>query len=160
MDVLLDNIYTLHPADSKTNVCIDVPVTRDYAWLEMKCSYAPKVLEDEERARKLIEEGIERYVPAEFKDQCGDWREYLPVVSLITISLDYKNRYIGCAHRHHKEQRHVISENFSSPGFFKQAVLAGNWRAVINVHYVANDNVDYHLIINAYGKDDKPYDSV
>jgi hypothetical protein len=148
--VLLDTIYHLHKNDSKTNVCIDIPVEKDYKYFEILCSYTPKNLDNEEEAKKSIEEGLEKYVPAEYRQKYGLWRDYLPVVNLVTLSLDYNGKYLGCAHRHNPCQQHIISKNFSSPGFFKQDTTAGNWRAVLNVHCVASDECDYHLSFTAF----------
>jgi hypothetical protein len=152
MEILLDELFQLHPQDSKTNVCVAVPVPRDFESLEFICSYEPKPLDNEDEARQLLEAGLDRYVPPEYREQYrGTWRKYFPVVSLITLSVDYNGAYIGCAHRHAPEQRHIISAKFASPGFFKHPAAAGNWRAVINVHAVVSSEVRYRLQV--YGHD-------
>ncbi|QQO09138.1 hypothetical protein [Breznakiella homolactica] len=160
MKVLLDNLYPLHRDDSKTNVSVEIPLDRDYGCLEFLCSYTPKVLENEAEAKDLIEAGLERFIPPEYRERYGGWRDYLPVVNLITLSLDHDEIYVGCAHRHNPEQRHIVSADFSSPGFFRHSASAGVWRAVINVHAVVSDETVYHLTVNAYDKDEVPDDNL
>jgi hypothetical protein len=160
MEVILDKIYRFQDRDSKTNCCIPFSLEKDYEILEFICTYTPKVLEDEGRAKKLIEDALETYVPAEYREGYGNWKAYLPVLNLLTLSVDYEKRYLGCAHRHDSEQWHRISAQFSSPGFLKQPVLAGGWRALINIHAVVTGHVYYHLRINAYTGDEANHDSL
>jgi len=154
MDIILDKIFLLHSEDSKTNVCVPFLLTRDYHSLEIFCSYEPKHCEDKERAKQLIQNGLLEYVPGEYRGQIESWENFLPsVVNLITFSLDSSGQYLGCAHRHAKTQRHVISADFSSPGFIRYSPLAGEWRAVINVHAVVSSEVRYCLKISAHEKE-------
>lgn len=148
MEVLLDETHCFRPEDSKTNFCIAIPVHRDFDSLEFICSYEPKTLADEDIARQSVKEGLEKYVPAEYREHYGNWRDYLPILNFVTLSVDYGERYVGCAHRHAPEQRHIISREFSSPGFFKTPAAAGAWRAVLNVHAIVSGEVRYHLQVN------------
>jgi hypothetical protein len=154
-EVILDEVILLHPEDSKTNVCIPFSLKKDYRSLEIICSYEPKNCDDNEKAKEMILEGLETYVPPEYREQCEPWEIFLPsVVSLITFSLDSPGKYLGCAHRHAPEQRHFISGDFSSPGFFRHFPRPGGWRAVINVHAVVSSEVAYHLQIFGNGGED------
>jgi hypothetical protein len=148
MEVLLDRLILLHADDAKTNVCVPFPVERDFESLEFMCAYGPKGCDDEDAARIMIEESARRFVPEEYRKSLEPLHRFLPLVtSLVTLSIDYNGRYLGCAHRPAPEQRHIISANFSSPGFFRQSALAGNWQAVINVHSVVSRELRYHLRI-------------
>lgn len=150
MEILLDRLVLLHAGDAKTNVCVPFPVERDFESLEFVCAYGPKGYDDEDAARLMIEEGVRRFVPEEYRKSLEPLNRFLPsVTSLVTLSIDYNGRYLGCAHRHAPEQRHIISANFSSPGFLKQPARAGNWRAVINVHSVVSGELRYHLRVLA-----------
>ncbi|MDR1636382.1 MAG: hypothetical protein LBR93_03505 [Treponema sp.] len=150
MDLLLDRLILLHAGDAKTNVCVPFPVERDFESLEFVCAYGPKGYDDEDAARIMIEDGVRRFVPEEYRKGLEPLDRFLPsVTSLVTLSIDYKGRYLGCAHRHAPEQGHIISGNFSSPGFFRQPALAGNWRAVINVHSVVSGELRYRLRVLA-----------
>ena len=157
-DVILDEIIRLCPGDSKTNVCVPFSLKKDYQRLEFICSYKPKNCDDEERAKQLILEGLKTYVPPEYRERQhwsgGSWESFLSsVVSLITLSLDSPEAYLGCAHRHAPGQRHIVSAEFSSPGFFRYTPSVGDWRAVINVHAVVSPEVLYHLQIMAYNNE-------
>jgi hypothetical protein len=150
VEILLDRLILLHPGDAKTNVCVPFPVERDLGSLEFVCTYGPKGYDDEEAALLMIREGIRRFVPEAYRQSLEPPDQFLSsVTSLVTLSVDYNGRYLGCAHRHAPEQRHVISANFSSPGFLRQPVRAGNWRAVINVHSVVSGELRYRLRVLA-----------
>ena len=166
-EIILDEIIRLHPMDSKSNVCIPFTLKKDYGSLEFICSYEPKNCNDRERAKRLILEGLDTYVPAGYRnperlprqyaapDDGLSWETFLPsVVNLVTLSIDAPGLYLGCAHRHASEQRHKISADFSSPGFFRLSPGAGDWRAVINVHAVVTSEVRYHLQVIAYNGGD------
>jgi hypothetical protein len=148
--ILLDRLILLHEKDEKTNVCVPFTVEKDFEALEFVCAYEPKGYDDEERAKCMIEESVRRYVPDKYRENLESPGRFLPsVVSLVTLSIDYNGRYLGCAHRHAPEQRHIISPNFSSPGFLRPPVLAGNWLAVLNVHAVVSRELRYHLRVLA-----------
>ena len=150
-EVILDKIILLYPEDSKTNVCIPFSLQKNYRALEFICSYEPKKCEDKEKAKELLLAGIETYIPAEYRESSAALEDFLAaVVNLVTFSLDCSGQYLGCAHRHANEQRHIVSMDFSSPGFFCHAPAAGDWRAVINVHAVVSPEVQYHLQILAH----------
>jgi hypothetical protein len=153
MEIVLDAVYQLYPRDSKTNVYIDVPVPRDFWRLEFYCSYTPENLGDREQAKALMLRALEQYVPEQFRGQYGgNWESYLPVSNLITLSIDCPDRYLGCAHRHGGEQRHIISADYASPGFYPQAAQKGLWRGVLNVHSVVSDVVVCRLTVRGCEK--------
>jgi hypothetical protein len=146
VEVLLDKIVYLHRSDSKTNVSIAIPVPRDFTALEFLCTYEPKKMNDEVEARRQLEVGLEAYIPAAYREEVA--RRYSArnsLDNLITLSLDYNDEYIGCAHRQAAEQRHIISADSASNGFIKHAAVTGNWRAVLNVHVVVSAEARYHL---------------
>jgi hypothetical protein len=150
MEVLLDRLILLHARDEKTNVCIPFTVKKDFGSLEFVWAYEPKGYDDKDEAIIMIEEGIRRFVPEEYRKSLEPLEQFLPsVVSLVTLSIDYNGRYLGCGHRHAPEQRHIISANFSSPGFLRHPALAGDWRAVINVHAVVSRELRCHLWVLA-----------
>ena len=155
--IILDRTIILHPEDSKTNVFIPFSLRKDYSSLEFVYSYEPKNCEDREKARELLLKGMETYVPAEYRGRLGSFgspgfiEDFLPsVVNLLTLSLDAPGRYLGCAHRHAPEQRHTVSAEFSSPGFFRHPPTAGDWRVLINVHAVVSRELRCRLKILAY----------
>lgn len=152
MDKLFDRTITITPADSKTNIRIPVEVPRDYAALLICTRYEPKVVADQDSAREAVEAAIEKFIPEPARPVWGNWRDYMPVVNFITLSLDCGEEYIGCAHRHSPEQDHIISAGYASPGFIRHAASAGLWRCVLNCHAVVDETVRYSLKV--YGADE------
>lgn len=146
MLLLLEKTVVLHPADSKTNIVIPVIVPRQFAALFIRTKYEPKIVADPELAQRSIEQGLARYVPEGALYKIGSWRDYLPVLNFVTLSLDdSEGVYVGCAHRHSPVQDHIISAAYSSPGFFRHPAGAGKWECVLNCHAVVDDPVTYSL---------------
>ena len=152
MELLLDRTIKIIPADNKTNIDIPLKVTKPFHALFIRTKYEPKIVADEEFARKEIEAGIAKYVPESARAEYGNWRDYLPLVNFVTFSLDYEDEYIGCAHRHSPVMDHIISPEYSSAGFIRHAVEPGIWNCVLNCHAVVDDVVTYSLKV--YGADE------
>lgn len=148
MKQLVDNDYLLTPANSQTNLCIDFDTQQDFDALQLHCVYSPKTVEDPALARQLIEASIAKYMPRKLLPVLGNWKDYIPLNNLITLSVDYNGAYLGAAHRHMPDQTHILSEGFSSPGFLCQKAAAGHWRAVLNVHALVSDEVRCHITIS------------
>ncbi|MCM1286298.1 MAG: hypothetical protein NC213_08710 [Acetobacter sp.] len=134
-------------ANDKTNLIHRFDVPENMKSLKIKYSYSPKILENREKAVEIIKSTYEKY------DEIlrGRPAEYLPVKNLITLSVDCNGRYIGAAHRQDNEQEHVISSEFSSCGFIKTEVEAGEWDIMLNVHSVSC-NVDYVIEVEGEEK--------
>jgi hypothetical protein len=155
MDVLLDREMKLYIEDSKTNVCIPFSVGKKYQSLEFVYSYEPQLCGDEKLARRAIEKGLNAFVPEEYREQFGSWEKFSSsLYNLITLSVDCGEEYLGCAHRLANEGRLVISADFSSPGFFRHPVPAGDWRVVLNVHGIVSEEVRYHLQVQGHNRED------
>ena len=150
--ILLNVTGELFPADSQTNVvhefCLDVPAEA----IRIEYHYSPKILDDDALANRLLEAGMEHCVEEQDRAQFPI-RSFLPLVNLVTLSVDDPNGYRGCAHRHANEQEHVLRAEDSSPGFEDKPLPLGEWRAVINVHAVVTSPCRYELIITAEGGD-------
>ena len=152
-EIILDKTICLSPEDSKTNICIPFTLKKNCRSLEFVSSYEPKKCEDREKALDFVLAGFETYIPEQYRGLCGAPEDYIPsVVSLVTLSIDSPVLYLGSAHRHADRQRHIISADFSSPGFIRHSPDAGDWRAVINVHAVVSPKVIYRLQIFAHNE--------
>ncbi len=149
MTVILNNVIKLTPENSKTNIIIPFQLTRDYKRLLVNTSYWPKKLEDEKKAEALINSALNIYTDSNKTHSKYEWQNYLPVVNLITFSLDYKDKYLGCAHRQEPEQEFYIDENDASPGFEPHNPVKGEYRVVLNIHGIFTDTCDYSLCITA-----------
>ncbi len=132
------------PAQDKTNISFAFEVPAGVAELHIDYSYAPKIMEDEDAAVRMISDALEKYLGSE---NGKDPRDFLPVKNLITVSVDDPAGYRGAAHRQPNEQHIVIGTAKTTPGFTKGAVRSGSWRVMLNVHCCACD-VNYSLKIS------------
>lgn len=144
----------LTPENEKTNIKLPFTVEEDSDRLIITYSYSPKELSDGARAKALIEENLLRDTHGD-RELYPDYKEYLPLKNLVTLSLDSPEKYMGAAHRQDREQRHIISEDFSSVGFLKGKIVKGQWTLYLNVHAVVTENCLCKIKIEAGGKDDE-----
>lgn len=151
MKNLLSVTNTLVRDQSKTNVIHKFFVDNDYIKLLIKFSYFPKKMVDNKKALELIKESMAFYAPSPYQDAYGTAESYLPIVNLLTISLDSPNGYRGAAHRHDPSQEHTLSVDFASPGFYKGEIQCGQWQVVVNSHCIASDTCTYMLEV--YGEE-------
>lgn len=146
--LLLDEELQVFPKDEKTNISFSFTVPEDTKALKITFSYDPKILEDNDRAKALIENNIKKDA-GEYADSYPSWQEYLPLKNLITLSLDDTKGYRGCAHRQDKDQIHIIREDFASRGFHKGRPQAGQWKAVLNLHGIVTEKINCKLKVEA-----------
>lgn len=147
MKTVLEREVKILPEDNKTNIVL--PFITDAAeTMKITYSYSPKILEDGERARVLIEECLANDT-GEYRSEYPKYTEYLPLKNLITLSLDSPEGYRGAAHRHDPEQLHVLSKNQASAGFLKGKITAGEWRLTLNVHAIVTEECVCKIKIEA-----------
>ncbi|MDE6659432.1 MAG: hypothetical protein K2K01_04900 [Eubacterium sp.] len=136
------------PEQDKTNIPLSFTVPDGIEKLVIDYEYSPKILDNEEKATKLLEKSIEKYLGLEYK---AEPKEFMPVKNLITLSLDENGNYRGAAHRQADKQHHEISRDFASAGFEKGEIKSGIWTLVLNVHCCACE-VDYNVRITGEKK--------
>ena len=146
--LLLNAEFQVLYKDEKTNIGFPFPVPDGTVSLKISFSYDPKLLEDGDRAKMLIENNIKKDA-GEFACEYTHWDEYKPLKNLITVSVDDPDTYRGCAHRQDKDQIHVIREDFASRGFHKGRPQAGQWRIVLNLHGIVTEKIDCKLMVEA-----------
>ena len=151
MYCVLQKQLILSKKDEKTNVSVEFILENDASFLKITYDYSPKVLDDEESSKQQIIACLKRDSVVESADE---WRKYLPIVNLVTLSLDDPFTYRGCAHRHAPSQEHIISENFASPGFIKGKISKGKWLLQLNVHAVVSKQCVCNIKIEAGGEED------
>lgn len=138
--IILEKEVRLTPENQKTNITFPFTLDCSAEKLLITYSYSPKILDDREKSIRLIERWT--------KD---DTEKYLPLKNLVTLSLDSPDGFRGSAHRHAPEQKHIISESFSSNGFLKTKIKKGDWRISLNVHAVVTEYCDCKLKIEVEG---------
>lgn len=147
MAEILNVTAVLFSDSSKNNLRYQFFVNRGTRRLRIRYTYDPKYLADTDGALKaMVEEGLEKYVlPQDRAEFTGN---HLPsrLSSLITLSLDSPEGYIGAAHRHSPDQEHLIGGPETSPGFDPVEIVPGVWTACISTHNVAG-RVTLHLTV-------------
>lgn len=146
--LLLSEEFQVTPENEKTNISFPFTVSEGTESLKITFSYDPKVLEDDDRAKMLIENNIKKDA-GDYADEYTSWQEFLPLKNLITVSLDDTKGYRGCAHRQDKDQIHIIREDFASRGFHKGRPEAGQWKVVLNLHGIVTESVNCKLKVEA-----------
>lgn len=149
MDILLDEIINFTRNQTRTNVARWFTLEKDYDVLEIYCEYSPKKVEDGVFTKQALEAAIELYIPEHERATDLTWEKYAPLSNFISISLDYEDTYLGCAHRQDRIQKHMICKDNSSLSFENHAPIKGTYSAVMNLHAVSSEVVTYHLKIIA-----------
>ncbi len=147
--VICEKKLTLYPKDEKKNISLPFVVPFDSDEMKITFSYSPKVLVDTERAKKLITDCLIRDGEGE---KANEWEKYLPIVNLVTLSLDSPEGFVGAAHRHDPKQEHIISKDSASFGFFPGEIKAGQWVLTLNVHALVTESCECEIKIEAGGK--------
>ncbi|NCB94046.1 MAG: hypothetical protein EOM40_16020 [Clostridia bacterium] len=150
MDLILEKELVLTAQSSKTNVAIPFSVQEDYQALRIEFEYGPKVVEDPEMKRTLLEMCAQKYMEESERPGKIEIDKYKNIVNLITVSLDYEDHYLGCAHRQDPVQVHRITPDGSSPGFFDCNIEQGEYRIVLNVHSITGKEVTCR--VKVYGE--------
>lgn len=140
--IILEAKGKITEANNKTNLIHRFDVPEGVNKLVIKYSYSPRILEDREKAVRLVKECYEKYG----EKIIGRPSDDLPVKNLVTLSVDENGAYRGAAHRHADRQEHIIGKDFASPGFLKGEIHQGEWDIVLNVHSVSCD-VDYQITV-------------
>lgn len=145
MKTVLETDFKIMPSQEKTNIVIPFVLGGDVRKMKISFSYSPKELCDEADALRQIDSCFDKYAPGDLRGGYSSIDIILPLVNLITLSLDDPMGYRGAAHRHTPVQEHILTENECSYGFLPRRFTAGEWRAVINVHAVVTDFADCRL---------------
>lgn len=95
MTAVFEREITVLPENNKTNIALPFTVDSAADFMKITYSYSPKQLGECERAKELIEECL-LHDTGEFRRDYPDWKEYLPLNNLITLSLDLPEGYRGC----------------------------------------------------------------
>ncbi len=143
-DVVLEVERTIGPDASRTHIPFAFDLGPAAVGLEISFSYDPKVLDDEGRAKELIEAARRAYGESGDLDPAA-----MALKNLLTLSLDGPSGFRGCAHRHPPRQLVTIGRTTATPGFIPGALEPGRWTATISVHLVVTDRCTFALRVRA-----------
>ncbi len=148
MKLLIERELSLQDSDTKTSIDIPFTVPENTKKLFITYSYSPKILEDEEKAKRLIKENILRDAPEDVGEYT-DYGRFMPLKNLVTLSLSSPEGYVGAAHRQDSEQYHEIGEDYASPGFINGKPEKGGWILSLDVHAIVTDKAFCKVKIEA-----------
>ena len=120
---------------------------KEYDTLNIHFTYKPKILLNNRTAKKIICDGIDRYTTYDSQNEFKNWRKYLPIQNLLTISLEDPNGFRGSAHRQNPDQHIVLSQNDASSGMLPGRIIPGLWTATISAHAVVTTRCKYWIRI-------------
>lgn len=146
MITLIKKTICVTPDDEKSNIKVPFTVPEEFSKLVIDYSYSPKELEYGEKSIRLVRENLAR----DGYEDTGDYSEFMPLKNLITLSLDSPKGYVGAAHRQAPKQSHEISAAFSSVGFDKTEIHAGEWILTLNLHAVVTDKCVCEIEVKGY----------
>jgi hypothetical protein len=154
MELLLDVKGQVQPICSKSHISYWFELPEGAERLNIQFAYSPKTLDDEGKAKPLIETAIRQYISPELQTQYLEkWNTYMPLKNLLTISVDDPDQNRGAAHRHAPEQQLNISKLDASPGLVPGNLVPGQWRVTISLHAVVTE-CEYSLQVSKGGADD------
>lgn len=139
---------TFLQTEEKTTKSISFQVPLNTKKLFITFSYCPKILEDEEKAFKLIRENLVRDA-GDDADEYKDYSEFMPLKNLITLSLKSPTAFRGAAHRQAENQFHEIGCDFASYGFLKGEIENGRWQLFLHAHAVVTEKCECKIKVEA-----------
>ncbi|WP_248930242.1 hypothetical protein [Paenibacillus hamazuiensis] len=146
MNTLLQAEGTVTPSCSKSHITYTLHLHEECRELHVEFAYEPKTLDDEEQAKPLILQGLEQFILDEHrKGYEENWRDFMPLNNLLTLSFDDENGFRGAGHRHDPAQHLVIGAEQASPGLVPGIFPRGQVKVMINVHCVVTEKCRYSL---------------
>lgn len=136
---------TVTPSCSKSHITYVVNIDDKITKLNIDFSYEPKCLDDMEISKHLIQGCLNTYCTDVNRDNQEDWKAYLPLKNLLTLSIDGPDGFRGAAHRLANHQQISISKESATYGFIKGDMLPGRWVITISVHAVVTEHCTYKL---------------
>ncbi|MDN8587332.1 hypothetical protein Q0V21_00995 [Paenibacillus sp. 11B] len=145
---LLDLQGYASPEDSKTHIRIPFELNEGCGKLNLRLQYAPKTLENREKALQLLKNSYDLYILPENREFAMENADrHLPLKNLITLSLDDAQGYRGACHRQDEVQELFVSERDASPGLMPGELVPGSWSVTLSLHCIVTDICDYRLQI-------------
>ncbi|NUU79280.1 hypothetical protein [Paenibacillus xylanilyticus] len=136
------------PGDSKTHIRIPFELDEGCDKLHLRLQYAPKMLDNREKALQLLKDSYDLYILPEHREYAiFNADRYLPLKNLITLSLDDAQGYRGACHRQDELQELFVSEQEASPGLMAGELVPGHWSVTLSLHCIVTDTCDYRLQI-------------
>lgn len=140
---------TINKEDNNKHIVHIFQLDSTYKSLFIRFKYYPLFLDDEDKAKEIIFESLGKYRSGnELEKEKEQWREYLKLSNLLTVSFDDINGFRGCAHRKNNNEVIVISSDKSSPGMIPGVVKKGEFKITMSIHALVTDTCEYSIQID------------
>ncbi|TDF92307.1 hypothetical protein [Paenibacillus piri] len=146
MMTLLQAEGAVTPSCSKSHITYTLHLHRDCRELHVEFAYEPKRLDDEAKSEALIRDALKRFVPAEQdRSPADNWKDYMPLQNLLTLSIDDETGFRGAGHRHDPVQHLTVTPEQASPGLVPGIFPRGQLRIMISIHCVVTEQCRYRM---------------
>ena len=140
---------TINKEDNNTHIVHKFQLDNTYKTLFITFRYLPLFLDNEEKAKDIIFNAIDKYRSGvELEQEKENWREYLKLSNLLTLSFDDTNGFRGCAHRKNNNEVIVISSDKSSTGMISGDIEKGEFKITMSVHALVTDICEYSIQVD------------
>lgn len=140
---------TINKEDNNRHIVHKFQIDNKYKTLFVTFKYFPLFLEDEDKAKEIIFKALDKYRSgAELEQEKENWRKYLKLSNLLTLSFDDINGFRGCAHRKNNNEVIVISSDKSSPGMISGVVEKGEFKITMSIHALVTDICEYSIQVD------------
>lgn len=137
------------PKDHRSHIKVKFNVPDNLSYITIATFYAPKYEYDENKCIDIIDKCLKKYAPYRQYSR-EEMRFNIPLANHIAWSLDDGEKPLGTEHRHKPDQIHIISEEYSSNGFIKTKVRAGEWTLTASINSIVTDYIDIDIKVDGY----------
>ena len=147
MDSLYEVRGQVNPSCARSHIEYSFYVKKKYDTIRMEFEYSPKDLTNDDIAKKLIIDSLDKYGYSEGKE---NWQNYLPLKNHITLSFDDPDQFRGAVHRHDHNLKLTFNEVNSSPGITSKINAPGMWKVKLSIHALVTEECVYNLKVFGY----------
>lgn len=149
MKKLFTKTIKITERNAKSHIRIDFFVQEGYQKLVIYTSYSPKYEYDIDRCKAFVQKC---YINA---DRTADFdtlplSSYLPLANHISWSIDSPDGYIGTKHLSKPFQKHTISAEGASEGFFPTPIRSGQWSVTASINSIVTQWAEITIEVEGY----------
>ena len=138
--IILERTFRLTREQHKTHARDSFEVEPGTKKLFVDFRFSPAVVDDRSLLARKFEEEASVFPPMKRKMFESYFLEAgRTLMNMVTLTLSGPGGFVGCAHNQGDRPVIVISEEQSSPGFFRGAPAAGTWVVTVSAFSVYSD---------------------
>lgn len=145
MGLIIEKEFVGNKVDNKTHRTIPFTIDEECEEVTVYFSFNPYLVKNKEDLIEAFKDGIFNYQISKEKilEEIEKGTMYLN--NMISISLYKDDEFLGCSHKHNKDQVHSIRKDKSSHGFLKVDSLMGKYEAIVSFHGIFLDGMNLKL---------------